>query len=106
MGRRLAPPLFYTGRDPDFQKVQRTLARQDMLARLADGYELYPEKYKPNGVIAQRALMMMGWYARNSGKITSVVKVVLLCRRREDSASRTETLGGFSPGQEVPKTIF
>ena len=44
--------FFYTGRDLDFQKVQRTLARQDMLARLADGYELYPEKYKPNGFIA------------------------------------------------------
>ena len=51
--------FFYTGRDLDFQKVQRTLARQDMLARLADGYELYLEKYKPNGFIAQRALMMM-----------------------------------------------
>ncbi len=38
-----------TGRDLDFQKIQRTLARQDMLARLADGYELYLEKYKPNG---------------------------------------------------------
>ena len=30
-----------------------------MLARLADGYELCPEKYKPNGFIAQRSLMMM-----------------------------------------------
>jgi hypothetical protein len=29
MGRRLSPPLFYTGRDLDFQKVQGTLARQE-----------------------------------------------------------------------------
>ena len=69
MGRRLAPPLFfYAGRDLDFQKVQRTLARQDMLARLADGYELYPEKYKPNGFIAQRALMMMADVGNQAGQ--------------------------------------
>ena len=28
----------------DYQKIQRTMARQDMRARLAVGYELYPEK--------------------------------------------------------------
>ena len=60
--------FFYTGRDLDFQKVQRTLARQDMLARLADGYELYPEKYKPNGFIAQRALMMMADVGNQAGQ--------------------------------------
>jgi hypothetical protein len=69
MGRRLAPPPFFcTGRDLDFQKVQRTLARQDMLARLADGYKLYPEKYKPNGFIAQRALMMMADVGNQAGQ--------------------------------------
>lgn len=39
-----------------------------MLARLADGYELYPEKYKPNGYIAQRALMMMADVGNQAGQ--------------------------------------
>ena len=39
-----------------------------MLARLADGYELYPEKYKPNGFIAQRALMMMADVGNQAGQ--------------------------------------
>lgn len=59
--------FFYAGRDLEFQKVQRKLARQDMLARLTDGYELYPEKYKPDGYIAQRALMMMADVGNQAG---------------------------------------
>jgi len=39
-----------------------------MLARLADGYELYLEKYKPNGFIAQRALMMMADVGNQAGQ--------------------------------------
>jgi hypothetical protein len=35
---------------------------------LADGYELYPEKYKPNGFIAQRALMMMANVGNQAGQ--------------------------------------
>jgi hypothetical protein len=59
--------FFYAGRDLEFQKVQRQLARHDMLARLTDGYELYPEKYKPDGYIAQRALMIMADVGNQAG---------------------------------------
>ena len=59
--------FFYAGRDLEFQKVQRKLARRDMLARLTDGYELYLEKYKPDGCIAQRALMMMADVGNQAG---------------------------------------
>ena len=38
-----------------------------MLARLTDGYEFYPEKYKPDGYIAQRALMMMADVGNQAG---------------------------------------
>lgn len=47
------------GRDVEFQRVQRQVARQEMLNRLKNGYRRYPEHFKPEGRIALRALVMM-----------------------------------------------
>jgi len=37
------------------------------------------------------------------GKSTSLGKVMLLCRRREDSASKSETLGDFPQAKRSQK---
>jgi hypothetical protein len=88
--------FFHAGRDLEFQKVQRKLARKDMLARLTDGYELYPEKYKPDGYIAQRALMMMadvGNQAGPGGLKGALVKAGQSTCANEDTFIRA--LGGY-----------
>jgi len=46
------------------------------------------------------------WCAQNSGKNYFSAKVVLPCSRREDSASRTETLWGIFPGKESQKPFL
>jgi hypothetical protein len=45
------------------------------------------------------------WYAKIFEKITFSRKLVLSLRRREDSASRTETLGDFFRARR-PKNLF
>jgi hypothetical protein len=45
------------------------------------------------------------WYAQIFEKILFLQKVVLSCRRRENSASRTETFADFF-GARGPKNLF
>lgn len=55
------------GQDPELQRVQRQVARQDMLDRLRDGYHRYPENFKKDGKIAQKALVMMADVGNQAG---------------------------------------
>jgi hypothetical protein len=55
------------GQDVEFQRVQRALARKMAMAKLQDGYQRYPEEYKPEGQIALQALVMMADVGNQSG---------------------------------------
>src|SRR5659263_219310 len=46
------------------------------------------------------------WYAQIFGKITLSAKILLSWRRREDSASRTETLGDFPRARRSEKPLL
>src|SRR5665648_905675 len=46
------------------------------------------------------------WYAQIFGKITLSAKILLSWRRREDSASRTETLGDFPRARRSEKPFL
>ncbi len=72
------------GRDLEFQQVQHQLARRQVAARLEDGYSLYPERFKPGGRIALRALVMMADVANQAGPLG-------LRRALSSAASRAAT---------------
>jgi hypothetical protein len=55
------------GRELEFQRVQRRLARQQLAARLEEGYRLYPAGFKPQGRIALRALVMLADVGNQAG---------------------------------------
>ena len=47
--------------------MQRRLARQQLLARLGEGYRRYPGRYKPEGRITLRALVMLADVGNQAG---------------------------------------
>ncbi len=59
--------FWLAGRDLTLQRVQRTLARQQLSASLEAGCRLYPEGFKPGGAVALRALVMMADVANQAG---------------------------------------
>jgi hypothetical protein len=61
--------FWLAGRDLEFQQVQRRLARQQLAARLQEGYALYPARFKPGGRIALRALVMLADVGNQAGPL-------------------------------------
>jgi hypothetical protein len=61
--------FWLAGRDLEFQQVQRRLARWQLAALLEDGWRLYPQRFKPDGGIALRALMMMADVGNQAGPL-------------------------------------
>lgn len=59
--------FWLAGRDPELQRVQRRLARLQLMDRLEEGYRLYPARFKPAGGIARRALVMMADVGNQAG---------------------------------------
>lgn len=55
------------GRQVEFQRVQRQVARQETMDKLREGYRHYPERFKPKGKIALRALVMMADVGNQAG---------------------------------------
>jgi hypothetical protein len=75
-GKKLAlwldpwPRRFWlAGRDLEFQRVQRSLARRQLAALLQEGMSLYPERFQPEGRIALRALVMMADVGNQAGPL-------------------------------------
>jgi hypothetical protein len=75
-GKRLAlwqgswPLRFWrAGRDLEFQRVQRTLARRQLADLVEAGYALYPARFKPGGRIALRALVMLADVGNQAGPL-------------------------------------
>jgi hypothetical protein len=62
-----AQRFWLAGRDPELQRVQRRLARHQIVARLEEGYQRYPARFKPRGAIALRALIMMADVGNQAG---------------------------------------
>jgi hypothetical protein len=61
--------FWLAGRDLEFQQVQRRLARWQLADLVKEGYSLYPERFKPGGRIALRALMMMADVGNQAGPL-------------------------------------
>lgn len=61
--------FWLAGRDLEFQRVQRSLARRQLAALLREGLALYPEGFQPGGRIARRALMMMADVGNQAGPL-------------------------------------
>jgi hypothetical protein len=59
--------FWHAGRDPEFQRGQRNLARRQLADRLQEGYSRYPAEFKPGGAIALRALVMMADVGNQAG---------------------------------------
>jgi hypothetical protein len=59
--------FWQAGRDPEFQRGQRDLARRQLADRLQEGYRRYPAEFKPGGAIALRALVMMADVGNQAG---------------------------------------
>jgi hypothetical protein len=88
--------FWLAGRDLEFQQVQRRLARWQLADLLKEGYSLYPERFKPGGRIALRALMMMADVGNQGGPLA--VRRALgyaASRGPADEARFIEALGDY-----------
>jgi hypothetical protein len=59
--------FWQAGRDPDLQKVQRSLARRQIASLVDAGFRLFPACFKPEGLIALRALVMLADVGNQAG---------------------------------------
>jgi hypothetical protein len=61
--------FWLAGRDPEFQRVQHSLARRQVAELLAAGYAGYPARFKKDGRMALRALVMMADVGNQAGPL-------------------------------------
>jgi len=61
--------FWLAGRDQEFQRVQHRLARRQVAQLLTAGYEAYPARFKTEGRVALRALVMMADVGNQAGPL-------------------------------------
>lgn len=91
--------FWQAGRDLEFQRVQRQLARRQLLDRLETGYRRYPPRFKPGGRIALRALVMMADVGNQAGP-GGLLRALAYASRHEtvDEAAFIRALGEYVEG--------
>lgn len=90
--------FWLAGRDLEFQRVQRRLARWQLAALLEDGWRLYPQRFKPGGGIALRALMMMADVGNQAGPLGLRRALEAAAPGRADEARFIRALGEYVEG--------